>query len=308
MYCDVTLTVYIFLSGLPCGIGSPLFEIRISGRVRGRGILERSCVMENKLFHVEVREGIFLISSEERNGRSMALGEATENAYLVIGQQQALLFDLAVKDPELYHYACSLTDKPVMVVLSHGHFDHVYFADLVPEVWIHPADEVLLRDGMLGLPPVSPCPAFHPLYEGDVIDLGDRQLRVYQAPGHTMGSILLLDEKTKTMLAGDTGGRRLVYGISGDVPLTQYCQTLRRLQKLDFEVICTAHDRMPLPKAHLEHMLRMLYEKLPLCTESWTHPRLPGMEMVTLVHGDEKSLDYFYAVAPKKYAVKGLGG
>lgn len=264
--------------------------------------------MENKLFHTEVRKDIFLISSEVENGRSLALGTPSGNSYLVVGEARALLFDLAVNAPGLYEYACSLTDKPVMVALSHGHFDHTFFLNKRSEVWLHPADEALIRDGMLGLPPVSPCPVLHPLQDGDVIDLGARKLRVYHVPGHTLGSILLLDENSKTLLSGDTGARRLLYGVSGDVPMTDFCGSIRCLQTLDFEVMCSAHDRTPLPKTYLGHMLRLLNEELPRCTETWTHPMLPGLEMVNLHHGDETTLDYFDAAVLKKYAVEGLGG
>lgn len=69
------------------------------------------------LFHAQVAEGIFLISSDisgpDSDGRSLKPGRATANSYLVIGEDKALLFDMAVNEPGLADYARSLTDRPV---------------------------------------------------------------------------------------------------------------------------------------------------------------------------------------------------
>ena len=48
---------------------------------------------------------------------------------------------------------------------------------------------------MLGMPPIDPCPTIHYLNNGDVIELGNHLLEVIHIPGHTPGSILLLDKK-----------------------------------------------------------------------------------------------------------------
>lgn len=64
------------------------------------------------LFHVEVRHGIYLISSDNQgpteDGKSLAPGNATANSYLVIGEERALLFDLAVNHPGLREYVESV--------------------------------------------------------------------------------------------------------------------------------------------------------------------------------------------------------
>ena len=54
------------------------------------------------LFHAQVAEGIFLISSDisgpDSDGRSLKPGRATANSYLVVGDEKALLFDMAVNE------------------------------------------------------------------------------------------------------------------------------------------------------------------------------------------------------------------
>ncbi len=258
-----------------------------------------------ELFHVEVREGIYLLSTDAfgptADTKSLAPGNPTTNSYLVLGPQRALLFDLAVDDPRLFEYAKALAGKPVQLVLSHGHYDHAYHLNLQSEAWVHPADNSLLQDGMpiAGLPPVSPCPPLHPLHGGGTIDLGGRVLDVIHIPGHTDGSIVLLDRQTKTLLGGDTAARRLLYGLSTFVPFDAFCASLRRLQQADFEVIYAAHDRCALPKSHLEWMIRRIENDLPHGTVRRRLEPLP--EMAVLPGGEQALLSYFDVAVPARY-------
>jgi len=262
-----------------------------------------SVSQSGQLFHIEVMQGIYLISCDTArtpdHGHSLAPGKPTGNSYLVVGEERALLFDLAADHPGIRDYAQHLAGKPVQLVLSHGHFDHTFHLNKFSEAWLHPADEKLIREGMLGIPPVDPCPLLHPLQDGDTIDLGGRVLDVINIPGHTHGSILLLDRQTRTLLSGDTGARRLLYGSAGLVSLADFCAALNSLQNREFEVMYSAHDRCALPKAHLAHMIRLITEELPKTTKRWSYPGFD--EMVWLVHGDPKCLNYFDMVCPASY-------
>lgn len=255
------------------------------------------------LFHVEIMRGVFLISSRRTSptteAGSLAPGNPTGNVYLVVGEERALLFDLAVNESGVRDYAKALAGKPVQLVLSHGHPDHIYYLGEFSDAWMHLADERLIREGMMGLPPVTPCPALHSLRDGDTVDLGDRILDIFNIPGHTPGSILLLDRQSKVLLSGDTCARRLLYGMTDFVPIDVFCASLRRLQAQDFDVIYSAHDRCALPKAYLEHMIRLITDDLPRTQEEWSHPGLE--KMARLVHGDPYSLRYFDMVVPLRY-------
>ena len=257
----------------------------------------------DKLFHVEIMRGIYLISSSQSgpttDNRSLAPGNPTGNSYLVIGKERALLFDLAVNESSLLAYIKALVGKPVQLVLSHGHPDHVYHLNEVNEVWMHPSDEKLIRDGMLGMQPITPCRTIHPLEDGETIDLGDRALDVIHIPGHSPGSILLLDHQSKLLLSGDTCARRLLYGIHDFVPLDSFCESLRCLSALDFDIIYSSHDRCPLPKTYIEHMIQLIMHDLP---QTEKECNLPGLgTMAWLVHGDPYTLRYFDMAVPLRY-------
>jgi len=248
-----------------------------------------------RLFHVEIAQGIYLISDLEQgpteDGKSLAPGNATANSYLIIGEEKALLFDLAVNSTELKTYAEKLAGKPVQLVLSHGHYDHAFYLNKYQDVWMNTKDEFLLKKGMLGFPPVEPCPIIHGLEAGDVIDLGGRELEVFHIPGHTPGSILLLDRKCRVLLSGDTCARRLLYGLHEQVSFEEFCASLENLKTADFDVMYSAHDRCAIPKEYLSHMMLLLKNEVP---QTKNVVDLPGIgEMKCFFHGDIRTLDYF---------------
>ena len=104
--------------------------------------------------------------------------------------------------------------KPVKVLLTHGHFDHVLgLADTAAawdvEVFLHPADrELLARSGewaaQLGLAWKPFAGPFSDLADGDVIRFGETELKVLATPGHTAGGVCFYDEKDAVLFSGDT--------------------------------------------------------------------------------------------------------
>lgn len=263
------------------------------------------------LFHVEIRQGVYLISEEKPAGnRSLAPGSPTGNSYLIIGEKDAVLFDLAVDHQALFDYAQYLCRKPVRIVLSHGHFDHIFHLDKVAQVWMHPADVPLLEksmvlhaDGTVSIESVNPFPHIHPLLDGYTMDLGNRVLDVFHVPGHTMGSILLLDRRTRTLFSGDSCGRRLLYAPDGYVPTEHYCASLEMLLDKEFDAIYSAHDRCALPKENIVKTIKLIDRELPGSEEIWDCPGVGPMKR--LVHSNMYCLDFFDMTIPVDYDKKG---
>lgn len=135
-----------------------------------------------------------------------------------------------------------------MVLLTHGHWDHVGAIPALLEKW--PDLPIYAHEKEL-------CPAGEPkphyffphagknqrtYDEGDELALGGLQLKVLHTPGHSGGSVVLLVEDV--MLCGDT----LFAGNCGRYDLTggngeQMLQSLKRLADLEGDYkVCPGHS------------------------------------------------------------------
>jgi glyoxylase-like metal-dependent hydrolase (beta-lactamase superfamily II) len=103
--------------------------------------------------------------------------------------------------------------KPVLLLNTHCHIDHVFGNKWVKEnfqvpFYAHLADLFLLNaavvtGGMYGLHvEASPQPDRF-IREGETISYGNTTLRIFEAPGHSPGSICFYNEKEKFVISGD---------------------------------------------------------------------------------------------------------
>lgn len=250
----------------------------------------------SSFFHVSIGDGLYLISSVA-SGTSMEFGPPTANSYLIVGREKALLFDLAVNEPGIRDYIKTITDRPLTVVLSHGHPDHIYHLRDFSQVWMHEADENFPLCLNPGLKLLKRKLTIHQLRQGDTIDLAGRVLTVFHIPGHTMGSILLLDEQTGTLFSGDTVARRVLYGITGCPPLSEFEEMLLHLPTDRIHKIYSAHDRGAIEPEYIGHMIRLMREELPKTEKYWHFPGFPKMR--NLVYGEESTPDFFDIAVPE---------
>lgn len=114
---------------------------------------------------------------------------------------------------EIARAAEQLGLKVILLVSTHGHWDHVEDnADLQrltgAPLAVHPADAPMLEQpstAPFALPIViPPSKAERLLSEGDEIAVGSLRFTVLHTPGHTPGSICLYESSEKALLSGDT--------------------------------------------------------------------------------------------------------
>lgn len=203
--------------------------------------------------------------------------------YLLAGDERAMLIDTGLWNIDAAGIAQSLTAKPVFAVNTHGHLDHISANDQFEEVYLHPADEdvfaqhssyevrlafargLMAEQGLpvslLDEPPLREktqraCSLAQrenrkPLQDGMVFDLGGRHVRVVETPGHTLGSVCLLDEENRWLFSGDTVcDQGVLLHFPHSAPVAVFLESVRKLQALSgqYDVIWPGHHRFPLEK------------------------------------------------------------
>ena len=181
---------------------------------------------------------------------------------LIVGEDKALLLDTGIGFGDLYDTVRGITDKPLVIVNSHGHYDHVggnyQFSE---DFYIHPKDAQLpnslwmrqLRKKALaeaeeqGLSVDKTRCLFDGagkmryVEEGMCFALGGKTLEVVELPGHTMGSIGLLLREEKVLYTGDAINGALLLFAPESTSLEEYIATLKKAKNIDFTKMIQAH-------------------------------------------------------------------
>jgi hydroxyacylglutathione hydrolase len=145
------------------------------------------------------------------------------NIYLVVGREKALVIDTGYPGNIGPEDVKAITPLPFMVVNTHAHPDHSGSNNAFEKVYVHEADlEAAKR--------YSGNAELIPIEEGHVFDLGGKKLEVIGVPGHTPGSICLLDAQEKMLFSGDTANTQTWMQIS-NLPLETYRKNMERLLK-----------------------------------------------------------------------------
>ena len=160
--------------------------------------------------------------------------------YLLAGTERALLVDTGMTLKNARAIAEGLTDKPVKLLNTHGDPDHIAGNAAFPSVYMHPDEEPNYRAfGGTG--------DFVPIRGGDVLDLGGRELEIVELPGHTPGSIAVLDRSRRALISGDPISTGAIFMFGPGRDLRQYLTSMRALQRRigDFDTIWPSHGSFP---------------------------------------------------------------
>ena len=177
-----------------------------------------------------------------------------ESVYLVEGEDRAVLIDAGAWMPQLDKAIATLTDKPITVLLTHGHGDHVGGVICFKEAWIHPLDTSFIGDAarQYGI-------AVKLLSDGQVFDLGGRQIEVLETPGHTSGSVTFFDKENHYGFSGDAFGSTnlLLFTNSFKTLISTCTRTAEYMQKNGIDKLYPGHYGGP----NVETLQRVLDEK-----------------------------------------------
>ena len=179
------------------------------------------------------------------------------NIYLVVGTGKTVLIDAGTGfavNSTIESIKKELAGRKLdIVILTHRHYDHVgglraIIKEFSPTLYAGPDDAEPLREGdsesTLGTKfggSIDPM-EITDFREGDRLDLGGHVLTPISTPGHTIGSICVLDETTGALFSGDTV---FVDGVGNTMHPTgseeKLIGSLKKLSKIQFEGLYPGH-------------------------------------------------------------------
>ncbi len=147
----------------------------------------------------------------------LMLGEYQTNCYVLRtteGAGQCLIVDAGLGAEELIAFLGEREIRPVAVILTHGHIDHIAGVGLLREsyqglkVLIHELDAEMLSQpaanlsGLMGRP-FAAEPADILLKDGEWIEQAGVKLQVFHTPGHSPGGICLYSSEDGIVFTDD---------------------------------------------------------------------------------------------------------
>ena len=173
----------------------------------------------------------------QMNETTWRIEDGMVRMFLLSGTKEALLIDSGMNTPNAREIAESITDLPVKLINTHADGDHISGNEAFENFYMHPLEEGNYRfRGRTG--------TIIPVQQGDVLDLGDRPLEIIDLPGHTPGSIAILDVKNRVLIGGDSiqDGRIFMFGEHRNLP--EYIASLEKLSAYEgrFDTVYASHS------------------------------------------------------------------
>jgi glyoxylase-like metal-dependent hydrolase (beta-lactamase superfamily II) len=201
-------------------------------------------------------------------------------SFLIIGNDRALLFDTGLGIGDIKAVVAALTSKPLLVLNSHSHYDHVGgnyqftrllgrdtpfgrkrargtahqdVAEFVSPAWIWKP-----------LPPgfkpetyhIKPYTVTQWVEEGQFIDLGGTSLEIIDTPGHAPDCISLIDHNKRLLFTGDAFYLAPLYAHLEGGNLRDYRASAAKMAALSagIDTLITSHNVPTAPGEYLQAM------------------------------------------------------
>lgn len=181
----------------------------------------------------------------EINSNTWRFEDGFVRFFLLEGEDKAVMIDSGVNCPDALKMAKTRTDKPIMLLNTHGDGDHTSGTAAYKEIHIHPLDYINCEVNTR-----YPGVALAGLKDGEVIELGGRTLKIIHIPGHTRGSVAILDVNNRVLIAGDSVQSDHIFMFGDRRAPEVYEDSLNKLIALEDEYDCiyASHGEWKLSK------------------------------------------------------------
>jgi len=204
-------------------------------------------------------------------------------SYLLEGSKSALLIDTGLGRGDLRGVVEKLTSKPVTVVNTHAHIDHfgansqfdkccyceddigTYEMNNDPVRLKHMTDmvvpgfiQIAMHRQLKILVEPKPWEASFYVKDGYKFQLGGRLVEAITTPGHTVGSVCLLDHGTGYLFTGSTVcSKNVLLHVDGYGTLPEFLNSMLKLKERESEIkaLYPGHYKTPLNKNYIDGYL-----------------------------------------------------
>ena len=200
---------------------------------------------------------------------------------LIEGEQAALLVDTGYGVEDVSTFISTLSTKPLTVLLTHNHHDHALGSRWFNRTLMFPEDAgewqiftdetkrriVLGQARSKGLNVTEAaflageCRMPHSMSKG-VFDLGGFSVEVIPCPGHTPGSCVVYLPGQKLLLTGDDWNPCTWLFFEAALPVREYRENIRRLQKLEFTHVLCSHQLECFTRARFDDFVDNLTDEV----------------------------------------------
>lgn len=188
------------------------------------------------------------------------------HCYLLIGSERCLLIDTGLGICNIYEQVSKLTNKHVIAVATHIHWDHIGGHKYFPDFYAHEAELIWLngkfpltiqtvRDMVIDrcdLPEGFDINTYV-MFQGiptkvlsgsEIVDLGDRKIKVLHAPGHSPGHLCFWEEERGYIFTGDLIYKDTLFAYYPSTDPEEYLNSLEKVATLPAKRLFPAHHSL----------------------------------------------------------------
>lgn len=159
-------------------------------------------------------------------------------SYLIVGKNNCLLIDTGLGIKNIKNELDKITNKPIIVINTHFHFDHIGGNKLFNNIIKTSKKRI-----------INICPF---------------KFKIIRTPGHSPDSICIYEKSRRWLFSGDTLYPGPIYLHLKESSLNDYKKGLKKLLKLKISRIFPAHNDFSFPKGNIKKIYKTISGKKDL--------------------------------------------